>query len=144
MTDGPPPYAPYVDPNTGQPVPGYVVDPSTGQPIPDPGANVEQPVANEAFGFQEAPVQEKYNTEYIVSSMQKDQRSSRTLVIGIVIAAILGAVFWALLMPAPEAPSLEPAPEDTPAAPAAEESDDAAKEAPAAEEGDEAKAEEAP
>lgn len=129
MTDGNPPqgnpaFQPYVDPNTGQPVPGYVVDPTTGQPIPQPtdaaaaqpapqpASGAEQPVADNTFGFTEAPVQEKYNTEYIVSSMQKNQRSSRTLIIGLVIAGILGVIMWTLLMPAPQVPSLDKKPEE--------------------------------
>ncbi|MEL6547188.1 MAG: hypothetical protein AAFQ82_21355, partial [Myxococcota bacterium] len=95
------------------------VDPAgTPSSAPQP----EAPPRNEAFGFTEAPVQEKYNTEYIVKNMQKGERTTQYVVIGLVVAALAGAGLWLMLMPEAEAPALPSAKETAPADPAPPES----------------------
>ncbi len=142
----------YIDPQTGQPGAHPQIDPATGQPVAaqpqiDPATGLpiaaqpqidpatSQPVApqpqgqsmaspqNEAFGFSEAPVQEKYNTEYIVKNLQKDERTTQYVIIGLVVAALAGAAMWLLLMPTPEKPSVPTPATAVQAAPAADEED---------------------
>jgi hypothetical protein len=94
---------------------------------PVPGQPAQQPPAprdDEAFGFEAAPKEEKYNTEYLVRNMERDRKRSLLIVVAIVIAALLGVVTWVLLapeepsMPAPSMPATAPptpATEKTPA-----------------------------
>lgn len=112
---------PHIDPATGQPIaPQPPIDPATGQPVsPHAASQPVAPVENQAFGFTEAPVQEKYNTEYIVKNMQKDERTTQYVIIALVVAALAGAGMWLMLMPEPEKPALPAAGAPTEAEPAA-------------------------
>ena len=76
---------------------------------------------NGAFGFQSAPKEEKYDTQYIVASMNRDRTRNLVIVVGVLLAAVLGVALWISLTPksepvAPKAPAL--AAPATPSAPA--------------------------
>jgi hypothetical protein len=107
------------------PQPGQVpVQPSTSPAQPNDGGDP-------AFGFdaQQQPKEEKYNTLYLASNMQRERRRTQYIVIGIILFAIIGAILWVSMMPEGQPPGAQgpgeavtvpgkaPAPE--PAAPAA-------------------------
>jgi hypothetical protein len=61
---------------------------------PNPWNNQQpQGGANGAFGFDSAPKQEKYNTQYLASNMQKSRRTGQLIVLGILVA-VGGFVAW--------------------------------------------------
>lgn len=72
-----------------------------------PEATTPAEATNEAFGFEPAAVSEKYNTEYIVKNMNKERRTGRLVIIGVLVAAIAGALLWVSLVPDPAPPSAE-------------------------------------
>ncbi len=67
----------------------------------------------EAFGFEAAPKDEKYDTEYLVRNMEHDRKRYMLIVVAVIVAAILGVITWISL--APEGTDLPP-PRATPAA----------------------------
>ena len=103
----------------GMPPQGYNQQPPQ-QPMQQPGQD------DGAFGYQAEPKEEKYNTQYLVSNMNKDRTRNILIIVGVIVAAVLGVSLWAALTPksepvAPKAPAIT-----APAAPAAPAADAAA------------------
>ena len=71
----------------------------------------QEPGGSEAFGFAPAAKDEKYNTQYLVSHMNKEKRVTQFIVLG-GLALALGVVTWMLLAPNKEhAAQIQKAPE---------------------------------
>jgi len=60
------------------------------------------PEDNGAFGFQAEPKEEKYDTQYIVASMNKDRSRGQIIVVAVLVAAVLGVALWIALTPKAE------------------------------------------
>ncbi|OGR09320.1 MAG: hypothetical protein A2341_02100 [Deltaproteobacteria bacterium RIFOXYB12_FULL_58_9] len=74
---------------------------------------------SEAFGFAAASGGEKYNTQYLVQNMSRDRKVYQMVIVGGIIAAVLGVAIWVLLMPEEAPPPIKTneqvAPIDAPA-----------------------------
>lgn len=80
---------------------------------------------DDALGFTAAPKEEKYNTQYLTANLKGERRATQLIVVGIILAAVLGVGLWIGLMPDTPAPAGS-ATADTAAAPAGD-ADTAAK-----------------
>jgi hypothetical protein len=73
-----------------------VMQPGMQGAMPRPGL----PNPNDALGFDAAPKEEKYNTQYLTANLTKERRTTQLIILGVIVAAIAGVMFWVGMMPA--------------------------------------------
>ena len=95
----------------GQTAPGQpqgVVQPMVGQ---QQQQQQQQPAAapesEQAFGFAAGAKDEKYNTEYLVQNLAHDRKRAQMIVVGVIVAALLGVFTWFALSPKDTTPKLQ-------------------------------------
>jgi hypothetical protein len=81
--------------------------PPARPPAPQPSAP-QPPGGGEAFGFAQAPKEEKYDTLYLVSNMLRERRRRQLTVLAVLVAAILGIILWVAIRPEPKEPAIRP------------------------------------